>query len=175
MEIVIPNSHHAADLNMSASGNVLDRISELPKELLHHILSFLSTKDAYRTSILSSSWRNTCATSPILKFDEISFPGRWKANKMFNFVRATLQRRLSQGINTSTLILHIPSPAYSSSERPIIVKRWTWIDYALKSNIKHLTLDSSSRKLWYTLPHALFSILFWITILFRILLVDVLT
>lgn len=38
-------------------GNDRDRISRLPDEILSHILSFLPTKLAVRSSILSTRWR----------------------------------------------------------------------------------------------------------------------
>ncbi|OVA09209.1 F-box domain [Macleaya cordata] len=45
-----------------------NRISELPDSLLHHILCFLPTKCAIRTSILSRRWRYLYTSIPILDF-----------------------------------------------------------------------------------------------------------
>ncbi|KAJ4981559.1 hypothetical protein NE237_032396 [Protea cynaroides] len=50
-----------------------DRISYLPEPILHHILSFLSTKDALKTSFLSKSWSNLWTSIRILDFDEFTF------------------------------------------------------------------------------------------------------
>ncbi|MBA0606638.1 hypothetical protein Godav_019076 [Gossypium davidsonii] len=46
-----------------------DRISDLPDSILTHILSFLSTNEAVRTSILSTRWRYLFALLPNLHFD----------------------------------------------------------------------------------------------------------
>ncbi|KMS95291.1 hypothetical protein BVRB_009680 isoform B [Beta vulgaris subsp. vulgaris] len=37
--------------------NHKDRISKLPEEMIHHILSFLLIKDATQTSVLSKTWK----------------------------------------------------------------------------------------------------------------------
>ncbi|KAL3529732.1 hypothetical protein ACH5RR_009054 [Cinchona calisaya] len=49
--------------------NYLDRISALPDEILIHILSFLSTKIAARTSVLSTRWRYLFASIPDIDFE----------------------------------------------------------------------------------------------------------
>ncbi|GER28395.1 F-box family protein [Striga asiatica] len=45
-----------------------DRISQLPEPILHHILSFLSQKEALQTSVLSKSWRDLGSTRPNIDF-----------------------------------------------------------------------------------------------------------
>ncbi|KAK9946393.1 hypothetical protein M0R45_011861 [Rubus argutus] len=52
-----------------------DRISELPDSVLCHILSFLPTLYAVRTTVLSTRWKSlwTCVSS--LDFDQRDFPG----------------------------------------------------------------------------------------------------
>ncbi|MED6186519.1 hypothetical protein PIB30_067416, partial [Stylosanthes scabra] len=47
----------------------MDRISDLPKIILHDILSRLPDKDVARTSVLSKAWHETWSTFPILTFD----------------------------------------------------------------------------------------------------------
>ncbi|KAL9302582.1 F-box/LRR-repeat protein [Arabidopsis thaliana] len=47
----------------------MDRISSLPDEILEHILSFLSTKEAALTSSLSTRWKNVFVFVPSLHLD----------------------------------------------------------------------------------------------------------
>ncbi|CAN0842125.1 F-box/LRR-repeat protein 25 [Linum grandiflorum] len=46
----------------------IDRISDLPDCILHHILSFLDTKSSVRSSILSRKWRCVWKDVPFLTF-----------------------------------------------------------------------------------------------------------
>lgn len=51
-------------------------LSDLPVEILEHILSFLKTRDAVRTSILSKRWEYLWKHTPNLDFNETCFPNR---------------------------------------------------------------------------------------------------
>ncbi|CAN0839175.1 Putative F-box/LRR-repeat protein At4g13960 [Linum grandiflorum] len=44
----------------------MDRLSNLPQPLIHHILSFLNTRSAVQTSVLSRQWRCTWKHLPVL-------------------------------------------------------------------------------------------------------------
>lgn len=46
-----------------------DRISQLPEDLILHILSLLPTKDVIATTVLSKQWRSLWKMVPILMFD----------------------------------------------------------------------------------------------------------
>ncbi|XP_010684380.2 F-box/FBD/LRR-repeat protein At1g13570 isoform X1 [Beta vulgaris subsp. vulgaris] len=54
--------------------NDLDRLSNLPGHIIDRILSYLSIRDAVRTSIISSNWRYKWATLPNLIFDKDCCP-----------------------------------------------------------------------------------------------------
>lgn len=83
----------------------IDRISNLPDELLVHILAFLRIKEAVQTCVLSKRWKKTWASLPILFFDLQEFlledPHhklsdeiiREQVDKFEKFVKSVLQNR----------------------------------------------------------------------------------
>ncbi|KAI3992472.1 hypothetical protein MKX01_022563 [Papaver californicum] len=54
----------------SSSSSSEDRISNLSDSLIHHILSFMITKYAVQTCVLSSRWRYIWTSMPVLNFSE---------------------------------------------------------------------------------------------------------
>jgi hypothetical protein len=52
---------------------VEDRLSNLPKIILHNILSWLQKEDAAKTSVLSKAWLETWYTFPNLSFCDFQF------------------------------------------------------------------------------------------------------
>ncbi|CAL5361127.1 unnamed protein product [Camellia sinensis] len=58
----------------------MDRISELPDSIIHHMMSFLNRSDVTKTSVLSKRWHNLWASFPILNFDELHLEQRLNGN-----------------------------------------------------------------------------------------------
>ncbi|KAJ1689979.1 hypothetical protein LUZ63_014134 [Rhynchospora breviuscula] len=77
-----------------------DKISDLTDDILTHILSYLSTREAVQTCIFSKRWRSTWASVPVLRFDYGNFvPEATKRMhkesmvKFVKFVRGVIQNR----------------------------------------------------------------------------------
>ncbi|KAJ4807469.1 F-box family protein [Rhynchospora pubera] len=77
----------------------IDRISTLSDDVLMHILSFLRTRDAVRTCILSKRWRNIWASVSVLNFDFHYF-NTDDVQKFDQFVIGALKNRGSSDLNT---------------------------------------------------------------------------
>ncbi|KDO41805.1 hypothetical protein CISIN_1g0463801mg, partial [Citrus sinensis] len=73
----------------------IDRISFLPDDLTHHIMSLLPMKDIARTSILSKRWMSHWLCFPVQEFDESWFKGRREScgRDFHEYLRRSLARR----------------------------------------------------------------------------------
>ncbi|CAJ2654508.1 unnamed protein product [Trifolium pratense] len=82
-----------------------DRISNLPKHVLCHILSFLPTEDAFATRILSKKWLPLWLSIPSLDFDQHRSTNLLPSSSSFiQFVYAAiLGRPIHQPIKTLRL------------------------------------------------------------------------
>ncbi|WCJ43758.1 F-box/RNI-like/FBD-like domains-containing protein [Euphorbia peplus] len=75
----------------------LDRISDLPSDLIDVILGFLSFKDAVRTSSLSKNWNEKWHTLPNIIIDkELYERHRGKLEGMINYILAVHEGRIEK-------------------------------------------------------------------------------
>uniref|UniRef100_A0A7N2LR32 F-box domain-containing protein n=1 Tax=Quercus lobata TaxID=97700 RepID=A0A7N2LR32_QUELO len=132
-----------------------DRLSELPIEVLQHILSFLPTKQVFQSTLLSTIWRHVWTTFPTLKFDSTNKRNsedvkRIKAN-FYKFVEKTLRIRHHQSersqIKNFELVEVLPhSKSMSRVDR--------WNSFVLESDVEELNLKFRYSLIDYILPQA---------------------
>lgn len=86
---------------MEEGADTMDRISELPEHIIHHILSVLRCpKDVTRTSVLSKRWRSLWVSFFSFNFDQRSFhtKEREQINAFKKFVDYALATRLEANV-----------------------------------------------------------------------------
>ncbi|KAH7857860.1 hypothetical protein Vadar_017233 [Vaccinium darrowii] len=71
--VLLPSSKHQKLSGEQIFGEGIDIISSLSDNVLHHIISFLSTKDSIRTSILSIRWKYLWTSISDINLDDISY------------------------------------------------------------------------------------------------------
>ncbi|EYU21464.1 hypothetical protein MIMGU_mgv1a023349mg, partial [Erythranthe guttata] len=105
-------------------GGRTDRISKLPKDILYHILYFMSKNEAARTCVLSKSWRRVWINRLKLTFDErsSSFDGPHRTRLFVSSVNEALQSYLDNHnihrIEEFHLIL------MNNSESILLLEKW---------------------------------------------------
>jgi len=108
-----------------------DRLSNLPDCLLLHILSFLDTKHAVQTCILSPRWNNLWKHLSSLKLSSRHFPKNLKG--FTNFVSHVFSLR-----NDTTSLLALDFQREGTMD-PRILKRI--LKYAFAHNVQQLQVD----------------------------------
>ncbi|GAU38446.1 hypothetical protein TSUD_151690 [Trifolium subterraneum] len=133
----------------------MDIISTLPDAILCHILSFLETKQAVATSILSERWKHLWLSVPVLDFSNTRLTDQ-EANFRFNdFVYSVLLSRDSAlPIKIFRLYVANTNPLHNNLNMPSFAK---WINFVLqRGGVEYLDLyvDMST---WPILPITIFS------------------
>ncbi|KAL3634862.1 hypothetical protein CASFOL_021916 [Castilleja foliolosa] len=120
-------------MNKQSAITIDDRLSQLPKPILHNILSLLPQNDAARTCVLSKSWRYLWHGRLNVEFRDINcFDGK---KEFWPFVDKTLQRYLDQNLSLQKLLVDIRSVAVDFE---LLNK---WISMAVTNmRVKSLTL-----------------------------------
>ncbi|KAH7843787.1 hypothetical protein Vadar_020760 [Vaccinium darrowii] len=122
--------HSFKNIELMEEGN--DIISSLPENVLHHILSFLSTKDAIRTSILSTKWEYLWTSIANIDLKETYHQaGKKEDGSFLEFVDRVLIFHDASGIKSLSLESHelVNSSRVNS-----------WISASIRHNIKELKL-----------------------------------
>ncbi|GAU50213.1 hypothetical protein TSUD_408960 [Trifolium subterraneum] len=135
--------------NTSSRSSRLDRISKLPDSILCHILSFLPTKFAATTSILSKRWKFAWLSVLALNFDDQSFNDYESFRK---FVHLTIfeLRDEKTSIHSFTLKLG-ESSLFNRKEYNQILK------FVMQRGIKYLDFNMSDKKRLIKSPPAILS------------------
>ncbi|KAI4331951.1 hypothetical protein L6164_016895 [Bauhinia variegata] len=133
-----------------------DIISTLPEEILSHILSFLATIDAVRTSVLSKNWIYKWTSITNLDVDDkllYSVKSRTSKAVFINFMNRVLSHIQSSRINNVSL-------RFSKFKNKASVLN-SWISAVLnkgvqKLNIEYLYEDHPLKQLDFVLPYSFF-------------------
>nr|TKW08959.1 hypothetical protein SEVIR_6G059400v2 [Setaria viridis] len=115
-----------------------DRISGLPDELLHHVMSFLPARDAVRTCVLSPRWRYLWASARHLNVDTEGFTTQRTFKKI---VTALLLSRGYTPLDSFCLDADVPG-FYLENFRDTA---YLWICHALRSNVHTLSITDHDR------------------------------
>ncbi|KAM0067846.1 putative F-box domain-containing protein [Helianthus debilis subsp. tardiflorus] len=129
----------------------MDRISQLPDFIAHHILSCFDTSDGLpidlvRMSVLSKTWFHLTASFPILDFTIYKFKSR---NSFFKYVEYTTFRFCNQNLTAQKLTLW--ANIRRSEERDIVNR---CLILLLKNGVKELLISMPK----YCLPNILLSV-----------------
>ncbi|XP_057736607.1 F-box/FBD/LRR-repeat protein At5g22660-like [Arachis stenosperma] len=142
----------------------IDRISFLPKAILHDIIGRLPDKDAARTSVLSKSWSETWFSFPILSACSENFFSLartlpiehplWlsKLDIFIGYVGKRLRRLCDQGLAVKELKLNLQ---YRLDRMHVSHHVDQWIQMAAENGVEVLELHlaaSGCMDKWYNLP-----------------------
>ncbi|XP_074284616.1 F-box protein At4g09920-like [Silene latifolia] len=128
--------------------NSKDRFSDLPDFIIHHIISYLGTKEAYRTSVLSKRWTQISATNPVLEFHHYRF-SRGTTAALLEYIDIRMQKYSKENFRIKTLTLAFPNSCIEFA-----CKVDEWLGIAARNRVEKFVLTSVAD---YKLPQILFS------------------
>ncbi|XP_002880923.2 putative F-box/LRR-repeat protein At3g18150 [Arabidopsis lyrata subsp. lyrata] len=110
-------------------------ISSLPDSILQHILSFIPTKLAIRTSLLSKRWRHVWCDIPSISLDDRTL----KAASIISLDDQTLKAAsITLNRYTSLKMMNFHLNTTRKQNIPHINR---WVEFAISRNVENLSLD----------------------------------
>lgn len=144
-----------------ADNHFEDRISQLPNDILIHILSPLTLKEAGRSSVLAHRWRDLWKFTPVLNFEapesvrffEITRTEREKS-KFVTWVNQVLRLHHCPSLDEFRVCFHLSE---LSSEASHDIDEW--INFVIAKGVKRLEMDFAVflKSSHYTLSHKSYS------------------
>ncbi|XP_048132736.1 F-box/LRR-repeat protein At3g26922-like isoform X1 [Rhodamnia argentea] len=123
----------------------IDKINRLPEAILEHILSFLPTVDAVKTSVLCKKWQYLWTSIPNVEFEEDSGS---KRELFMNSVERVLLLRGCSHIRR----FYIACNVFDDANRVNL-----WVSAAVQRNVEECSLCLSGIKGPFALPYCLFT------------------
>jgi hypothetical protein len=134
----------------TASVPNMDRISDLPDSILCHILSFVPTKLAANTSVLSKRWKSVWISVLAINFEDETFKD---SNSFRKFVFSALfLRDKKASIHSLTLKFGQSFRCFKQYEFNQILK------HAMERGVENLNFDMSGKSRLITLPPRILSL-----------------
>lgn len=124
-----------------ADRNLKDIISSLPETIIAHILSFLPTKDALRTCLLSKAWKRKWTSIYNIDIDDGEKFLTTSKEGFKNFVSGVLLLCKCESIKTFRLscLRHHYDPSLVLA----------WISYAIGTNVENLEIAYAHENLFF--------------------------
>ncbi|KAK4486198.1 hypothetical protein RD792_008867 [Penstemon davidsonii] len=134
--------------NDCSSSSSIDLISSMPDSILGKIISYLPTKDAVATSILSKRWKNLFPIevhpnpiNVVLDDSKLLHPTQYRSNALaktfVRFVNRLFKTTLRDVSSVNELVLKCCHKRYDES------RILSWVSSALRLKVRHLVLDVS--------------------------------
>ena len=134
--------------------SMADRISTLPDSVLCHILSFLETKQAVATSILSNRWKYLWLSVPVLDFSITRLTDKDDNFRFNDFVYSVLlSRDATVSIKSFRLYVIYDYNEHVTLRIPSFTK---WINIVLQRGVEYLDLHVDIYG-WPILPNTIFN------------------
>ncbi|CAH9103837.1 unnamed protein product [Cuscuta epithymum] len=135
-----------------------DRISGLPGDILDHILGLLPIRDAARTSVLSTVWRDVWLSLSQLIFDTnffIHIHDRYIAESTMFVINKILMRHNKP---IRKFVFHFDNFFWAKRDKKTSwVELDEWLLYLTRNGVEELDLSFGSSAYAYVLPNFIFS------------------
>ncbi|KAM0822968.1 hypothetical protein ACQ4PT_071182 [Festuca glaucescens] len=119
-----------------------DRLSDLPDDILGHVLSFLPAEEAGRAAVLSRRWRRAFDVVQTISFQPLhilSIGVEAENRILIDMVNNALLARRSSGGDAPLRYLRVPIRWYTAPDCYTVDK---WLSYALRHGIEELRLET---------------------------------
>ncbi|XP_050381581.1 F-box/LRR-repeat protein At5g02910-like [Argentina anserina] len=130
----------------SESKSIIDRLSDLPDQVAHHILSFLTVTDLVRACCVSKRCRELSLSAPSLNFDEIPVGCRstcYNRLQLMTYLERFLFHRGDNKVNSFRVNWE---RHYMDEDETVCIcasehyRLITWINSAVRCNVEELDL-----------------------------------